>query len=176
MKRNAIVLASILAALLAAGCGKQADKLASQDATTTQPVGFEPAGEEAHALPNPSRSDAATGASGALSADSLPPDVSVSAPDTLLLPGAAVELIARGTPDVVEVTLWDGVGQKQQMTYDTEGKVWKGYYRVPLRFSVDRLALSVTAKSGSGKWRRVWVSLKVQHEATEPKPESGSGS
>lgn len=178
MQRNAILLASIVVAALAAGCGKHADTQALGGTATTQPAGFEPTGEVTRTLPDSARAEggAPAGSGGTLSADSLPPDLSVSAPDSLLMPGVAVEIIARGTPDVIEVSLWDGIGKKQPMTYDSEGKVWKAFYRVPLRFSAERVALSVTAKNGANKWRRVWVNLQIQGERTESKPEAVSGS
>jgi hypothetical protein len=178
MKRNAIVLASIVAALLAAGCGKHVDVEATGEGASIQPAGFEPAGETTHAVSD--SAEAFIGPPyeprGAVSADSLPPDISVSAPDTPVIPGNPVEIIAHGTPDVAQVVLWDGIGQKQLMTFDSEGKVWRVFYRVPLRASRDRLELSVTAKNGANKWRRVWVSLIIQREVTEAKPEPAYGS
>jgi len=177
MKRNAIVLASVVAALLAAGCGKHEDEQAAGGPAASQAAGFEPASETTQAVSGPAQAELGAPAEsrGAVSVDSLPPDLSVSAPDTLIVRGKPVEIIALGTPDVGEVTLWDGIGQKQPMTYDFEAKVWRAFYRVPLATTRERLELSVTAKNGVNKWRRVWVFLRIQRDAPEVTPEPAPG-
>jgi len=65
--------------------------------------------------------------------------------------------IASGT-----VTLTDGLGHKYPFAYDTDAKAWRVQYRVPIRTHVDKLGLSVTATSGTNRWKRVWVFLNVE--------------
>ena len=96
--------------------------------------------------------------------------------DTLVTPGETVELTARGTPDVVEVTLWDGVHERLAFTRDAEGNTWRVQYRVPLRLKSERLGLSVTAKNEAGRWRRVWLFLKLRDGASETRADSTSSS
>jgi hypothetical protein len=101
------------------------------------------------------------------SADSLPPEVTASVEDTLATPGSAIEVTAEASVDATELSLWDGFGARQRFAYDQQGKVWHAFYRVPLK-SIDRLALSVTAKNGAGRWRRVWVFLHVERGSSAP--------
>jgi hypothetical protein len=102
--------------------------------------------------------------------DSLPPEVAVSVEDTLVTPGAPVEVTAQASVDATDLVLWDGIGKRQSLVYDLKGKVWRTFYRVPIKTSRDRLALSVTAKSPGGRWRRVWLFLTVQRPTSEPEP------
>jgi len=95
-------------------------------------------------------------------ADSMPPDVSAWGPDSVLTPGAVVEISAKGSDDVVEMVLSDGIGKKQWMVYDETENVWRTFYRVPVNGSSDRLGLSVTAKNNLSRWHRVWVFLEVE--------------
>lgn len=95
-------------------------------------------------------------------ADSLPPDVSAWGPDSVLVPGSVVEISAKGSDDVVEMVLADGIGKKQWMVYDETQDVWRTFYRVPVNGSASRLGLSVTAKNNLSRWHRVWVFLEIQ--------------
>lgn len=97
-------------------------------------------------------------------ADSLPPDVSAWGPDSVVTPGAVVEITAKASDDVVEMTLSDGIGKKQWMVYDEKENVWRTFYRVPVNGSCDRLGLSVTAKNNLNRWHRVWVFVEIQLE------------
>lgn len=101
------------------------------------------------------------------SADSLPPEVTASVGDTLVTPGSAIEVTAEASVDATELSLKDDFGTRQRFTYDQQGKIWRAYYRVPLK-SADRLGLSVTAKNGAERWRRVWVFLHVGHGSSAP--------
>jgi hypothetical protein len=174
----ALALVASIAALTLAGCGKSQDVGAvagsaagagdyvSQSVESTSPVplpggaGSEPGGERSTAVP----------------ADSIAPDLVVSASDTLGLPGRSVDLIARTSADVIGVTLWVGLGQKQAFVYDSTADLWRTSFRVPLAASHERLGLAVTAGNHAGKWRRVWVFLKTTPEAprAEVTPPPGS--
>ena len=99
-----------------------------------------------------------------VTADSLPPDVVVMLDDTQVLAGVPIEIRAEGSPDVVTMTLSDGIHQKQLFTRDGSDGSWKTLYRVPLQLPESRLGLAVTAKNSSGKWRRVWVFLQPLSE------------
>lgn len=179
MKRNALVLAALLAGLIAAGCGKHGDDAVSTVAAG-QSQGMEPAAASAGTLPAPA--DGIEHGAATAAVDSLPPDLSGSGPDSLVEAGAAVEITARGTPDVVAVTLWDGIGRKQPMSFDPERRVWRALYRVPLGTTRESVTLSLTGTNGSGKWRRVWVRVNLfgagsgtsPEAAPDAKPESHS--
>ena len=89
-------------------------------------------------------------------ADSLPPDVTAEAADSVVVPGATVELTAQASADAVEVFLWDGIGRKQSFTYDSTASLWRARYRVPLGAAAGRLGVSVTAKNGLDLRSRVF--------------------
>jgi hypothetical protein len=121
-----------------------------------------------------------TGSEG-VPADSLPPDVTASAADTVGIPGKSVEITARTSADVVDVVLWDGIGRKQLFTYDQSAGLWRASYRVPLRTSRDRVGLSVTARNGLDLKDRVWIFLRIQPqppslpEVAQPDSEAKAG-
>lgn len=101
----------------------------------------------------------------AASVDSLPPDVAATVIETQVSAGASVEVTAQSSPDVVGVTLGDRSGGHSPFAYDSSADLWRVAYRVPVKPGTDRLALSVTARNASGRWRRVWVFLNVEREA-----------
>jgi len=169
--RGRVLVASVCAAslaVLAVGCGGHQDDQASSSAgsgqalvvaqTSTAPVEGAGGATQAQAAMAPGEGIAAT------SADALPPDVAVTVVDTLVYAGGSVEITAEGSPDVVGVTLSDGIGRKQPFVYDAASDTWKVFYRVPIKSGTDRLALSVTAKNAPQRWRRVWLFLTVRHE------------
>jgi len=98
-------------------------------------------------------------------AEYLPPEVAVPSGEMLVTPGSVVEITAEGSSDVVEVVLADDLGAKTNLQYDGSVGVWRGSYRVPLRLKGDRLGLSITAKNGTQRWRRVWIFLKDSRSA-----------
>ena len=166
-----LCVAVIVAVLPVLGCGNHKSERAaagpSGDATATvEPyVSVVPASTEAMVHANSEGPDTE-----ATPADSLPPDVTASATDTVAFPGKTVEITARASADVVEVILWDGIGRKQSFAYDSTAGLWRASYRVPLRISLDRLGLSVTAKNGHELRDRVWVFLQIQREAPAEPP------
>lgn len=165
--RGRVILASAVLAVLAFGCGKHSeDQQASASGNATQAVAAEHTGPLTGSQ-GTSQGEAVereeTGE--VLSADSLPPEIAVSAPDTLVTPGSVVEITASASPDVVELTLSDGIHKPQLFTYDSPESgagVWKTFYRIPMKIRGERVGLSVTAKNGVNRWRRVWVFMDVQ--------------
>lgn len=165
-----LVVASLTVGFLTIGCGKQQSDTVATEAGPVQaadrgnaPAAANAAAEGAGMAEAISPDQEATTALG----DSLPPDILASVSEEFVLPGDIVEITAQGTVDVVEVTLTDGRGKKQPLTYDPTVALWRAHYRVPLKTTADRVGLSVTAKNGLNQWRRVWVFLNVQREATE---------
>ena len=172
---RAVLLAIVVAgAATAFGCGRHDDgRSASSTAAAPGTNVAQPASAtDAHAVATSAEAAPAGEVAAAASADSLPPDVEASAADTLVAPGKVVEIVALGSDDVAAITLSDGIGKPQPLTYDPEAKVWRVFYRMPIRTRTDHVGLSVTATNGAGRWRRVWVFIGVQREApvTEPSP------
>jgi hypothetical protein len=97
------------------------------------------------------------GGDAASQAGSEPPDVVASIADSLITPGTVVTVLATGSPDVVTMTLADGLGKPKALTYDAATNVWKTSYRVPLKATTARLGFSITASNSHQQWRRVWV-------------------
>lgn len=97
------------------------------------------------------------GGGAASQAVSEPPDVVASIADSVAIPGSVVTVVATGSPDVVSMTLADGLGKAKALTYDSSADVWKTTYRVPLKASSERVAFSITAKNARQQWRRVWL-------------------
>jgi hypothetical protein len=170
--------AAVAVVCLAVGCAKQDDEQVSAGAGAGQTVLVAQAAMPVAAARSASQTEAARMEGegiAAASADSLPPDVAVTVADTLVYPGGSVEITAAASSDVVGVMLWDGVGRKQPFVYDEETDTWKVFYRVPMKASTDRVALSVTARNAPQRWRRVWLFLNVQHEAPGVQPDSSAG-
>lgn len=161
LELTGLIVAVVSIGLIMASCGKEHDEVAGGAPTQPAAEASTVATVASH-TPTPSPEGDA-----ALSPDSLPPEVSASVGDTLVSPGSAIEINAEASVDATELSLWDGLGRRQSLTYDETGKVWHTFYRVPLK-STDRLGLSVTAKNGAGRWRRVWVFLRVDRETGVP--------
>lgn len=93
-------------------------------------------------------------------AEFLPPDVATPVTEMLVTPGSVIEITAEASSDVVAMELSDGISKAIAFRHHEDGGVWRAPYRVPLRLKGERLGLSITAKNGSEKYRRVWVFLK----------------
>lgn len=160
----AALIAGAALALAAAGCGRHSSDSAATS-TTPEPTPSAPTAVVA-SVPNVSDTTRIVGgekAGGeALSRDAVPPDVQATAVDSVVTPGAVVEISALASPDVVDMGLSDGISREQPFAYDSTMKVWRAFYRVPIRSSKDKLGLAVTATNDSGHWRRVWVFLNLQ--------------
>ncbi len=171
-----LVAAAAAVVFLAVGCGRQEDEQASGGAGAGQAVLVAQSSTPVETSRGTRQAEAVVVAPGegiaAVSADSLPPDVAATVADTLVYPGGSVEVTAAGSPDVVGVMLSDGVGRKQPFAYDASTDTWRVFYRVPMKASTDRVALSVTAKNAAHRWRRVWLFLTVQREAPGTQPDS----
>src|SRR5262249_41191701 len=161
LELTGLIVAAVAIGLIVGSCGEKREDVAS--GVSAQPSS-EPASATVASIASnrPARTQEGDEVT---SADSLPPEVNASVGDTLVIPGSAIEIDAQASVDATELSLWDGLGKRQLFTYDEEGKVWRAYYRVPLK-SADRLGLSVTAKNGAGRWRRVWVFLHVERESS----------
>jgi len=168
-----IVMASATLAFLALGCSEHKEQaqvaadagpIAAVQETPQTVVASSTGGSAAEAGLTTQGDATALG-------DSLPPDVTAFAPDSLVVPGGVVEITAQASTDVTAMTLTDRLGQKHPFTYDPEAKAWRVYYRVPIQTNTEQLGLSITATNGANRWKRVWVFLKTQGE--EPKESDG---
>jgi hypothetical protein len=155
-----LIVAAVSIGLIVGSCGEKQEVASGPTQPATEPQTTTVAAVASMAPKAPERGSIT-------SADSLPPEVTASVEDTLVTPGSAIEVTAEASVDATELSLWDGFGARQRFAYDQDGKVWHAFYRVPLK-SIDRLALSVTAKNGSGRWHRVWVFLHVERGASAP--------
>jgi hypothetical protein len=165
---RALPIAALLLAVaaLAAGCGRHAI-----DQTTSPPGGSSAVQQgqgEPAVLASVTGADSSGGQKGdrvskePRTSDSLPPEVDATAADSVVTPGAVVEIRALASEDVVDMGLSDGVGREQPFAYDSTMNVWHALYRVPIRNPKDRIGLAVTATNQGGHWRRVWVFLNLQ--------------
>ena len=166
---GALALGLISLAILAIGCGGQKQARTSSSGSIGQEAVAASAGGPmvppytAGPLEAVSRPEEIA----AVTNDSLPPDVDASITDPLVTPGTIIEVTAKGSPDVEEVLLSDGIGKSQRFAYDSAADLWRVPYRVPVRIVGDRLGLAVTAKNDLGRWRRVWVFIGTQPEASK---------
>jgi hypothetical protein len=171
------------AVLLLSGCG--GDRGATKVASTSTPAPVIETSSAGAAMPA-SAGPVVPGATVALSQGStsnpagegLPPEIAIGDLETRVTPGQVVEVTVYGTPDVTEMSLWDGRGDRVAMLHDEARDVWTAKYRVPIRSREDRIGLSVTARNESSRWRRVWVFLHlgdgaVHQESEAPADSSG---
>jgi len=181
-KNHALMAASIAIVLMAVGCGREETHSAVGAATggekgvtrmaTSQTGG--PRGEAVagvaltaatpeaglsgdEAIGGEAAETPTSGAGASNHADSEPPDVIASIADSLVVPGGVVEVTAEASPDVVQVTLNDGIGKPKPLVYDAGAGLWRTTYRVPLKAGTQRVGFSITARNGREQWRRVWV-------------------
>ena len=148
------------ATLLLSGCGEKKHERVAQASPPASVADVVPAVATAPAAPAQnaalSQGSTANGLDG-----SLPPEIALGEMDTLVTPGQPVHVTVYGTPDVTEISMFDGLNDRQALVHDTAHDTWSVDYRVPLRSKTDRIGLSLTAKNGANRWRRVWVFLKV---------------
>lgn len=159
-----VALTVIAAALLLSSCGgehtqvasRTDDRILSED-TAVPAVASQPAAPAMNASTQPVASDTSN--------EGLPPEIALGEIPNVVMPGEPVAITVYGTPDVTEMSLWDGLNDRQALVHDANGDVWRVDYRVPLRPKSERLGLSVTAKNDQGRWRRLWVFLQVASDA-----------
>lgn len=157
----------IVAGVCAGGCGNRATERSASTPAPEPAVasGSSGGGQVAASAASVPVREANSEALAAASVDSLPPDVAATVTETQVFAGASVEITAQGSPDVVGVTLGDRSGGHSPFAYDSSADLWRVAYRVPVKPGADRVALSVTARNASGRWRRVWVFLNIEREA-----------
>jgi len=161
--RTAWVTAAAAMAVLALGCGEQKQHAAIETGgAAVEQVAQTPAVIAAASTPTPEAGVTTIVGDGQVKEDSLPPDVTAAAPDSSIAPGTIIEITAEASTDATSLILMDRLGHKYPFSYDAEAKAWRVHYRVPLKTEVDRLGLSVTATSGTNRFKRVWVFLKIQ--------------
>ena len=172
---GASAIAVAVVAILTFGCGRNRSTYDSASTSGSESVGNATTHDAVPASSNePVPASVIIEESYATSPDSLPPEVAAHAAVTTVTPGHVVQISAEGSADVREVVLTDDLGQKRPFAYDAATQDWRVFYRVPMK-SPERLALSVTAKNGSQRWRRVWLFLDVR-EAHELGPLGGQDS
>jgi hypothetical protein len=160
--RTLMITASAMVAFLALGCGEQKQR-AAVETSATSVAAMEQTPTAVVAATRTTTPEAGLEGTGLpTSADSLPPDVTAFAPDSLVVPGSVIEITAQASTDAAAVTLTDGLGHKYPFTYDTEAKAWRVHYRVPILTHIDRLGLSVTATSSTNRYKRVWVFVGIE--------------
>jgi hypothetical protein len=67
----------------------------------------------------------------------------------------------RTTSDATRVELKTESGDVIPFVRDAGSPSWRATYRVPLKPMHERWGLSVTARNGSDRWRRVWVFVRA---------------
>lgn len=166
-RRVVLALASLGMLAAAVGCSNSEPSSVAQSQgggeTSAQVASSTPATPQGAVASRPAV-DESMGSEYVTAPDGLPPEISVSATTTQVTPGGVVQVDAQGSSDVEEVVMWDGIGKKQPLLYDEGLKVWRGFYRVPIKPTTDRLGLSLTATNASHRWRRVWLFLNVERE------------
>ena len=159
----ALFVAAVAGGVLLTSCGGQRESATgteSSAAVATPETGGQ--AQLAAAGAAPATAQAGLSAEDVATREGLPPDLSVSVPDTLVVPGEVVEFTVLGTTDVSEVALSDGRDELLPFVRDSGADTWRVQYRVPLHPRSDRFGVSVTAKNELNRWRRVWVFLHVE--------------
>jgi len=167
-----VALTVLAAALLLSSCGGERSQQTSVASESSPPQASEPTAVPAMSVsPSGTAMPASVSMPQAGAAEGLPPEIALGETPSVVAPGEAVTFTVYGTPDVTEMSLWDGLNDRQAFVHDGSGDVWRVDYRVPLRPKQERIGLSVTAKNQAGRWRRVWVFLQVASTAEVAKAE-----
>ena len=159
--RKLTITSTLVVAFLALGCGQEEKERAAVQTSAIPATAIQqstPAAVEATSLRTPDTK----GTERADTSEVLPPDVTATGPDSLVVPGSVVEITAQASTDAQSLMLTDRLGHKYAFTYDVDAKAWRVRYRVPLTTRIDRLGLSVTAMNGTNHFKRVWVFLNIE--------------
>ena len=159
--RTALIAASAMLAFLALGCGEQKER-ASVETSATPAAAMRQATPAAVATTASTAMETGVKEETGTGIQTLPPDVTALAPDSLVTPGEIIEITAQASTDAESLMLMDRLGHKYPFTYDVDAKAWRVQYRVPLQTKIDLLGLSVTATNGANLFKRVWVFLKIE--------------
>jgi len=166
MNARTMLVALTVVALMAVGCSQKEGEMTSSAATPGRVAlaGHSSVEQASHAETSTAVEPAGTAGPGreqgtvdAAAAESLPPEIDATVAETPVEPGTVIEISAVGSSDVTEMVLRDALGKSYPMTRNEETGTWRVFYRVPMKVTGDRLALSVTARNGVNQWRRVWV-------------------
>lgn len=158
----ALFVAAVAAGVLLTSCGRQNESATGSEssaAVATPESGAQAQVASAVATPAPAQG---LSAEDLAVREGLPPDLSVTVPDTLVVPGEVVDFTVLGTTDVSEVALSDGRDEPLPFVREKGTDTWRVQYRVPLHPRSERFGVSVTAKNELSRWRRVWVFLRVE--------------
>lgn len=174
MNARIMLVGFTVLAFMAMGCGqKREGQVASGIAETPVPAHVALAGQtQEQATPTETgtrieSAGTATTAEGAIDAavaESLPPEIDATVSEEPVLPGSVIEISAVGSSDVTEMIVTDARGKTYPMTRIEESGAWRVFYRIPIKVSGDRVALSVTGRNGVNQWQRVWVFPRVVRE------------
>jgi len=165
---STIALVSALAAYVLMGCGQHKSHELAQTSSVhdglvvAQPASVTP---QAPTTSQSSETTESTPREAATSVDAVPPEVNANVTDTSVVRGSVIEVSAEGSSDVVSMSVKDDLGTELPMAYDSANQVWRAFYRVPLKSKTERVGLAVTAKNASGRWRRVYEFVQVEHES-----------
>jgi hypothetical protein len=167
-KRWMVAAGALALALASAGCNKEDDVATAQagyrntnvvEQASTRSIESEPA------VSGSSTSVNTEPVADVQVAGSKAPDLLAKASMEVVSRGETIEISAQGSPDVTEMILYDGYGTTQSLVFDADSNTWKTAYRVPLNMKLERLGLSIKAKNGDERWRRVWVFLNLPENA-----------
>jgi hypothetical protein len=153
--------------IVASGCGSQEQRSASVGAgeagVVTVPA-YETSGEAntVHAVVSGATE---IGPAAQPGDGTMPPDIIVTASNTIVAPGEVIDIVVQATPDVTEMSLWDGLNDRQALAYDSDAKAWRVSYRVPLKLPWERTGLAITAKNDGQRWCRSWVFIQMASAA-----------
>lgn len=160
-------LALLATLAFAAGCGSnRGSKAEDGDVATVVAVPAYETSADAHASHAAMPGEVAVQATQPVAeAGGMPPDIIVTASSTSVTPGEVIDVVVQATPDVTEVSLWDGLNDRQALAWDADAKAWHVSYRVPLRLPWARTGLAITAKNDAQRWCRSWVFIEMQQTA-----------
>ena len=179
MKRWMVLVAAV--GLAAAGCGKNDEVATSQvgyrDSNTIQNASTRSIESKPEAMPGVSTPSAplSSGPVNDMQVEgSTAPDLLAKSSKDIVARGETIDISAQGSSDVIEMILSDGYGTTQSLVFDAASNTWKTAYRVPLNMKLERLGLSIKAKNGDERWRRVWVFLNLPENTEKAAPESSA--